>query len=137
MYLKMLIQIILYSYLQSQQSAPALNCPLKWSTELTPEPSHCVHTLEPADMPIKVHIRYNNRKVIKLCGRRRWTMSLWNTASGHTLTQEMDDIYITRSRNRNLKILLQYSHLISIFPLFYQEYFNQELLCHKLTIEAQ
>uniref|UniRef100_A0A2P2LBL3 Uncharacterized protein LOC100808293 isoform X1 n=1 Tax=Rhizophora mucronata TaxID=61149 RepID=A0A2P2LBL3_RHIMU len=26
--------------LQSQHSPPALNCPLKWSTELTPEPLH-------------------------------------------------------------------------------------------------
>ena len=27
-------------HLQSQHSPPALNCPLKWSTELTPVPSH-------------------------------------------------------------------------------------------------
>jgi len=33
--------------LQSQHKAPALNRPLKWSTEFTPFPSHWVHTIAP------------------------------------------------------------------------------------------
>ena len=35
-------------HLQSQHSSPAWNCPLKWSTELTPVPSHWVHCLQPS-----------------------------------------------------------------------------------------
>lgn len=33
--------------LQSQHNPPALNCPLKWSIELTPEPLHWVHDIAP------------------------------------------------------------------------------------------
>ena len=31
------------SYPQSQHESPALNCPLKMSTEFTPLPLHCEH----------------------------------------------------------------------------------------------
>ena len=34
-------------HLQSQHSSPAWNCPLKWSTELTPVPLNWEHWLGP------------------------------------------------------------------------------------------
>jgi hypothetical protein len=36
------------NYPQSQHNSPALNCPLKKSTEFTPLPLHCEHRIAPA-----------------------------------------------------------------------------------------
>lgn len=46
------MMIVIYSviYLQSQQEVPALNCPLKWSSELIPVPLHCPHCLQPKNI---------------------------------------------------------------------------------------
>lgn len=49
-----------HGYLQSQHSPPALNCPLKWSTELTPVPLHWEHIIAPGWWIIKKKIvRWN------------------------------------------------------------------------------
>jgi hypothetical protein len=39
------------NYPQSQHESPALNCPLKRSTELTPLPLHCEHRTAPVHWP--------------------------------------------------------------------------------------